>query len=326
MKLDSLIRQMTLGIFIVTSLFIASSCEHLHEDLPECRLFVRFKYDYNMLSADAFHSLVDKVELYVFDKDGKFLFKQSEEGPPLSAGNYLMEVNLPTGQYKFMAWAGVHRSYDIASLKPGESTITELKLKLKRDASLIINKKLEPLWYGEIIDVNITGTTNQTEVINLIKDTNKVRFVFRSATDGDWNLNMDAYDYEIIESNGYLDYDNSLLKDDIISYRPYYMEQKNSSTVAVELNTMRLMADREIRFVVTEKAVGQEVFNIDLMDFLSMTETEGHNWSEQEYLDRQDEYVIVFFFSGVSVDLWQAVQININGWTYYLQTEGEDVR
>ena len=29
---------------------------------------------------DAFHAQVDKVELYVFDKDGKFLFKQAEEG------------------------------------------------------------------------------------------------------------------------------------------------------------------------------------------------------------------------------------------------------
>lgn len=32
----------------------------------------------------AFHTQVDKVELYVFDKDGKFLFSQVEEGEALA--------------------------------------------------------------------------------------------------------------------------------------------------------------------------------------------------------------------------------------------------
>ena len=40
---------------------------------------------------------------------------------------------------------------------------------------------------------------------------------------------MNDYEYEIIESNGHLAYDNSLLEDDVLSFRPYYMEQKSSS-------------------------------------------------------------------------------------------------
>lgn len=54
---------------------------------------------------------------------------------------------------------------------------------------------------------------------------------------------MHDYDYEIIESNGYLGHDNSLLDDDVLSFQPYFMEQKNPSAAAVELNTMRLMED-----------------------------------------------------------------------------------
>jgi hypothetical protein len=62
--------------------------------------------------------------------------------------------------------------------------------------------------------------------------------------------------------------------------------------------------------VVTEKATSKKVFSINLIDYLALTEMEGHKkWSEQEYLDRQNEYQIVFFFS----ELWLAVQINING-------------
>ena len=51
-----------------------------------------------------------------------------------------------------------------------------MKLQLMREESLVINKELEPLWYGGINHVKFTGTANQMEVINLIKDTNKIRF------------------------------------------------------------------------------------------------------------------------------------------------------
>lgn len=317
MNFRNFLRQIILSLLAIAT-GIMSSCEHLHEDLPECRLFVKFKYDYNMLSADAFSSQVDKVDLYVFDKDGKFLFKQTGEGAPLTSGTYRMEVKLPVGKYQFMAWAGVHDSYDITSLQPGVSSIEDLKLKLKRDVSLIIDKDLEPLWYGEIIDVDFTGTINQTETINLIKDTKTVRFIFQSYQAESWTLNVDDYEYEIIESNGYLNYDNSLLPDDILSYRPYYTEQRNASTIIVELNTMRLMADRSTRFVVTEKATGTKVFDINLIEYLAMTKMEGHKWGEQEYLDRQDEYSIIFSFGG---EPWVAVELVINGWTCYIQTE-----
>ena len=322
MKLKSLICHIVLGIFIFGSLMM-TSCNIFEENLPECSLSVKFKYDYNMLFTDAFHTQVDKVELYVFDKDGNFLFKQMEEGASLATGHYFMTVPLPVGEYQFMAWAGARDSYDITSLDANVSSITDLKLRLKREESLIINKKLEPLWYGVIQNINFTGTKNQTEVINLIKDTNKVRFIFQNYSESEagdkWSLNMNDYEYEVIESNGHLNYDNSLLDDDVLSFRPYYMEQKNPSLVAVEMNTMRLVEDRPTRFVVTEKSTGKRVFSINMVDFFAMTNMESHDMKLQEYLDREDEYKITFFFS----DSWNAVQININGWTWYQQTEGD---
>ena len=319
MKLKSLLRHIAMWFVLIGSL-IMTSCDSFNEDLLECRLFVKFKYDYNMEFADAFHSQVDKVELYVFDKDGKFLFKQAEEGSTLGTGSYLMEVKLPVGQYQFMAWAGAHDSYDITSLQAGVSSITDLKLQLKREETLIIDKELEPLWYGEINNVDFTGTTDQTEVINLIKDTNKVRFVFQGSNEDSWGVDVNAYTYEIIESNGYLAHDNSLLGDDNLSFRPYHIEQKNLAAGIVELNTMRFLANRNARFVVTEKATGKKVFNINLTDFLVMTKIEGHNMSAKEYLDRESEYKIVFFFA--DNDPWLVLQININGWTWYFQHEG----
>ena len=60
---------------------------------------------------------------------------------------------------------------------------------------------------------------------------------------------------------------------------------------------MRLMANRQTRFVVTEKATGKKVFNINLIDYLAMTKLGGNKMETQEYLDRESEFKIIFFFS-----------------------------
>ena len=232
-----------------------------------------------------------------------------------------MEVELPVGEYQFMAWAGAHDSYDITSMTPGSSTITDMKLQLIREESFIIKHELEPLWYGEIIKVNFTGTTHQTETINLIKDTNKVRFVFQGYREDSWQVNVNDYDYEIIESNGHLAHDNSLLDDDVLSFQPYITEQVSPYSAAVELNTMRLMANRQTRFVVTEKATGKKVFNINLIDYLAMTKLGGNKMETQEYLDRESEFKIIFFFS--EAESWLAVQVQIGDWIWRIQTEEE---
>ncbi|WP_295940023.1 FimB/Mfa2 family fimbrial subunit [uncultured Alistipes sp.] len=305
-----------IAIFAIGS-WMFTSCEVFNESLPECRLYVKFKYDYNMESADAFHKQVDKVELYVFDKAGKFLFTQTEEGAALATGNYRMEVVVPFGEYRFMAWAGARDSYEITELTPGVTTIEQMKLRLKRPASLVVDKQLERLWYGEIIDVNFTGKTNQVETINLIHDINVISFIFTSVSEHGWGINVDDYDYEIIESNGYLGYDNGLLADDVLSYRPYYKKQLSPESVKVELATMRIMEDRGTRFVVTEKSSGIKVFSISLRDYFEMTLSQYRGWGVQEYFDRQWEWDVAFFLS----DSWIATRIDINNWTCYLQDE-----
>ena len=319
MKFKSLLRQIALGILVLLP-GIFQSCDSIREDLKECRLLVRFKYDYNMLSTDAFHTQVDKVDLYVFDGEGKFLFMKSEEGTPLTTGNYRMELLLPIGQYKLLAWAGVHDSYEVTNLEPGVSTYTELELKLKREASLIVNKQLEPLWYGELADVDFTGTDNTTTTINLIKNTNTVRFVFENQGASDFDVN--DYTYELTESNGYMGHDNALKTDDILSYQPYYMDQPTATTGVIELNTMRLMTDRLNHFAVKDKTSGATVFKIDLTDFFLLLRLEEYKdkWGDQEYLDRKDSYEVVFYLSG-STNPWLKIGVVINGWTWYIQDE-----
>ncbi len=315
---------MLAGAVMLMSL-LGASCDRFQENLPECRLMVRFKYDYHMLSVDAFHEKVENVTLYVFDEEGRFLFMQSEQGAALATGYYRMPLQLPVGRYKMLAWATTRNdaSYSIKTQVRGETAIEEMQLQLRRAASRIVDREIDDLWYGEILEVNFTGTENRTATINLIKDTNKVRFIFMG--NNNMAIDLEDYVYEIVEDNGFMAYDNSLIADETLSYRPYYTEQRNESTAVVEMNTMRLMEHGDARFIVTKKNApgAQPVLDINLIDYLVLTRLQEHaHWGEQEYLDREDSYRILFIFSETSTEnKWIAMKIYVNDYLCYSQEE-----
>ena len=59
---------------------------------------------------------------------------------------------------------------------------------------------------------------------------------------------------------------------------------------------------------------------IDLIPYLLLTKMEGHDIPAQEYLDRQSEYAVVFFYDSELVS-FLAGKIVINGWTIWLKNE-----
>ena len=71
MKTEGAVRRMGYGSCLLL-LLVLFSCTSIDETLPECRLYVRFRYDYNMEFSDAFASQVNRVDVFVFDKDGTF--------------------------------------------------------------------------------------------------------------------------------------------------------------------------------------------------------------------------------------------------------------
>ena len=81
----------------------------------------------------------------------------------------------------------------------GKSTLEDLTVKMKREESLIHNKVLEPLWYGEIQTVNFTGKQEQTETVRLIKVTNKFRFILQKSGPGE-ELDMNDCLFESVRT------------------------------------------------------------------------------------------------------------------------------
>ena len=320
MNTKGAVRQISYGSCLLL-LLVLFSCASIDETLSECQLYVSFRYDYNMEFTDAFATQVNRVDVFVFDKDGTFIMKKSEQGKTLGSGSYRMHLQLPIGEYRIATWAGMSDAFEMPEPVAGKSTLEDLTVKMKREESLIHNKVLEPLWYGEVQTVNFTGKQEQTETVRLIKDTNKFRFILQKSGPGE-ELDMNDCLFEIRADNGYYDWNNDLLDDDMISYQPYHLEKVEDVGIVAEMNTMRLLEHKKVYLALTRKSDSKELMKVDLIPYLLLTKMEGHNIPAQEYLDRQSEYAIVFFYNPELLN-FLSTKIMINGWTIWLK--GEDL-
>lgn len=330
-QFSSLIMALALGNAVV-------SCDNvLPEEEEDCSVHyrVKFKYDYNMKYADAFANEVSSVTLYAFDDNGKLAFQKTEEGDILKSPDYYMDLEVNPGDYRLITWAGrldEEASFSVPLLTEGVSTYEELKCKMERaytraaDGSAYIDTELTGLWHGEVLAHSFPSRAAMIETVTvpLVKNTNKIRIILQQMNGV--NIDVDKFEFRITDDNGYMNYDNMLLDDEILTYYPYYhadgstafgddieVEEGDGISVAIaQLTVGRLVADQKPRLTITNRETGEVVLSVALIRLLALTEAEGHDMSLQEYLDRQDEYSLVFFLDeGMH---WINTQIVINDW------------
>ncbi len=317
----------------------ATSCSNiLDEEMVDCSVEyrVKFKYDHNMKFADAFANEVRSVTLYAFDENGKFVYQRTEQGEMLGEDNYSMPVEVTAGEYRFIAWAGLEgeESFSVPALTQGESTIDELTCRMNRinvrtDGTAVINKDLKPLWHGEVTKHSFTSRAAMEQVLTipLIKNTNNVRIVLQHLSGS--AVEVDKFTFTITDENGLMNYDNSLLVDEPLTYYAWRkddgvadMDNENTRTqttigVAIaELTVGRLVLENNPILTITNDK-GEKVLSIPLIDYALLVK--GHynrEMSDQEYLDRQDEYNMTFFLD--ENGHWASSTIIINDWKIVL--------
>jgi hypothetical protein len=301
---------------------------------------IEFEYERNMEFADAFASKVPSVSLYVFDKSGVLVKQMSESGQALAADDFAMMLELEPAEYDLLAWCGVDgKSFTLPTAIVGKTTLEQMQCAVVRrtsDNGSYVDKDLNPLFHG-LKRINYSSEAGvHTEVISLTKNTNNFRIILQQT----WSDSADAeavdvskFDFAIIDNNGRMDYDNSVMEDEQIVYRPWdittgYVDvdaeisatRANQVAVAVaELTTARLMADSEPILVVTNKATGERVLSVPIVDYALLVKGNyNRTMDDQEYLDRQDEYNMTFFIHNGQ---WLSSSIIINSWRVVLNNQ-----
>ena len=322
------------------------SCDVLEEEYEDCATYVSFKYDMNMLNADAFSTNVKSVTLYVF-KDGKFVFQKTEEGELLSREGYRMRLDeIPRRQkheYDYIIWAGLadNVNFAVPLLQPGDSKET-LTCRLNREhvsragEMAIVKSNLQALFHGQVEGASISrAAVSDAEIqIPLTKNTNTIRIILQHYSAAP--LDKEQFEFTITDKNGLMNYDNSLLEDEQITYYAWdtrqgsfdmngnVTESTNLNMVVADLSVARLMADEEPELVVTNKKTGDITLRFPLIDMAKLLKGNyvdypqfGYAMSDQEYLDREDTYTMVFVLDhGLR---WTNSVLYINSWRVVLQ-------
>jgi hypothetical protein len=227
---------------------------------------VKFKYDYNMDFADAFHSLVKTVTLYAFDENGNYVTQATGSGDELKANDYAMTLNgLTPGKYHFVTWAGLDdQSFAVPLLNTGSKLAAANVKTLRNTASLpapgtkadaseegkyTVTHELASLWHGELDNVDVlaeahTRARDTIITIPLIKNTNNIRITiaqasksvnYTASTRADFTT--DLFSYDMYDNNGWMNYDNTLLTDNTLTYLPFSYENGTITTRALTNTT-----------------------------------------------------------------------------------------
>lgn len=85
------------------------------------------------------------------------------------------------------------------------------------------------------------------------------------------------------------------------------------SAVCAELNTLRLIDGSKGTLSLRYTKEDTPFFNADLTDFLCLTQMESYKLTAQEYLDRQDEYVILIYVD-ITGGKAHCLEVIVNDW------------
>ena len=214
-----------------------------------------------------------------------------------------------------------------------------------------IEERTGGLFYGtldiSITEKDYRMRAFREETVHLMKDTNNIQVILQELSNPD-QMNYEDYHFTIIDDNFTLDgYNNPVYAASRADgtqkiYKPYAAENRIMGYVdadgragtqvtedetrpvqvaCAEFSTSRLLTQHlaTARLVVTssvekdDKGNDKEIINIPLITYLTATWGMGESWikSEQEYLDRQSRWNLMFFLQR---NMWVSTRVVVNSW------------
>lgn len=185
-----------------------------------------------------------------------------------------------------------------------------------------------------------------TSTLSLMKCTKTYRIVLLPYENDQADFKPENFDVRIEGSAAWLDHKGEKVKNERITYLPYNMERRANydgahtevneepvdQALIYDLSSSRMFerqSDRRAvrdgdkskyddkRIIITDlrdKDHPIELFNHSLPWFLALCgEKVNQNWDDQEYLDREDHYVLMFYVSDKR-DYNMITKVNVNGW------------
>lgn len=326
----------------------------VYEQEEDCTVYyrVKFRYDMNLKFADAFAHEVKSIRLCAFDMEDELVWETSEQGEALAARDYVMTLPLDPGKYRLVAWCGLGdgASFCLPDAEPARdprdlhcrmncvSVISpESSDGLKQPA--YSDRDLQPLFHG-MMEVELPDNHDGGEYIyemSLTKDTNVFRVVLQHLSGED--IHPADFEFSIEDDNGWLAFDNSILREEPVVYRPWKVYsgaagvEKGRAITSVQVAVAELTVNRLVMrdwtkyrqpmLTIRSASDGKLIASLPVIDYALLVKGAHHQqMDDQEYLDRADEYNMTFFLD--RNDNWVSTVIQVNSWQVVLNDSGLD--
>ena len=295
------------------------------DDEGDCEVTygLRFVYEKNLDWADAFPTLVNRVDLYAFDSNGVFVKEYQLTGAEVFQPGYTMTLDLQPGDYTLVAWAALEtgvtleNGFNIPQMTKGVSTLNDLTCTVKTESnaeySAYSNLRL-PFLYNGNLSVNLPDSQDGADyyyTMYLTKDTNHVRAMVQKIGS---DITAEEVEVVITAPDETMAWNNELIGNNDVTYLAWDIqndelgEAGNEGTeniytgVVADLMTGRftdkMLNSAYLSVINTETE--ELMFKVPVVQYALMGKqyyetAYGKMMTDQEYLDRQSEYVMTFF-------------------------------
>lgn len=318
---------------ITGAILTLTSCGVIYEDLEPCNggAKMRFVYDYNLESANAFPAQVDCLTLHIYDAEGNFVKTITEQSTVLADEDWRMNINLEPGKYHAIAYGGIacDKSSFAHAVNPTDGSIYQnISMQLKPDMA---GEKLHDHFHGAV-DFEIDGDAlDYTPVtLHMTKTTNNVRILLQNIN-GD-PLDGNDFEFYITDDNTVLDHTNMPVAGHSTIYNAWRKGQfstaevgnpDNAETDATgtrvddirigygDLSTSRLLLTTGARLVVHSNESQKDVLSLPLCTYLAMCN--NYDFGDQEFLDRCSNYTLALLLGNDNT--WVRMEISVAGYT-----------
>jgi len=167
----------------------------------------------------------------------------------------------------------------------------------------------------------------------LTKNTNTIRVVIAQVNQNPDKpitranaISKERFSYTLYDDNGWMNYDNTLLKDNLLTYLPYVTEDTSISTRAfsadgtteseypaavAEISVGRLLKTQKPELRIVDQQTNKNLLaNGSLIGYLSLLQPSQLNMPLEEYLDREDNFGMIFFVDENMTLISTKIQIN----------------
>lgn len=299
----------------------------IHEDTDDCMQGVRLHFSHllNNQNINLFGDKVKAVYVFVFDNNGKYVETFISKETTLT-NDYVMNLPLKPGTYKFIVLGGDMKSYLFGEMKDsqnndfsqnmtkGKTDIEKFSFLIKgeeiKQDEVIVGNNLSHLFHGSVYDIVVPPGQYTDAIVDLMQDTKTInvhiigyQYLGNYLTKNDYGSVVDIH---ATAKNGRYKKDNTI--DSYAQNLKYLFGNHYLSGDTLKSNTvvMRLMAQNDLsqlkilipknQYVLYDKNMVQQILK-------------NPKYQTQTDLDKEEEFTFE-----IKITPQLNISIKINGW------------